>query len=208
MNEFVAAALSLPTVIFTVPVVVFVLHSIATLIGAADIEWLDGLLGIDDVNDTDFEGALQWLGVAGIPFVIFGGLCSVFAWLTSYTADRFLPNGLWTDTGIGIGSALVGLILGALTVRPLRQVFATAPARQRSEIVGRICVIRSLHVDAQRGTAEIGDYIAEVRCFRDNELTLGSKAIVYDYDAQEGIYHVGPIDPSLEMMDVARTEIA
>ena len=40
--------------------------------------------------------------------------------------------------------------------------------------------------------------IAEVRCFRENELTLGSKAIVYDYDAERGVYHVGPIDSLIE----------
>ncbi|HYO76633.1 MAG TPA: hypothetical protein VE010_09225, partial [Thermoanaerobaculia bacterium] len=119
------------------------------------------------------------------------------AWLTSYTADRFLPDSLLTDSAIGLGSAFVGLIAGALAVRPLRSVFTTAPARHRNDLVGKICTVRSLRVDEQAGTAEVGDFIAEVRCFRANELTLGSTAIVYDYDSEQGIYHVGPIDPSI-----------
>ena len=49
----------------------------------------------------------------------------------------------------------------------------------------------------ESAAAEVEDggagVIAEVRCFRENELTLGSKAIVYDYDADNGVYHVGPV---------------
>lgn len=197
MSAFLAAVLSLPTVIFTVSLVLFLLYAAATLLGAADIEWLDGLLGVDDVNDSVLEGALHALGVAGIPITVFGGVASVFAWLTSYTLDRLLVDTLLIDSGIGVGSAVVGLLLGAVAVRPMKRFFVLADGPRRAEIVGRVCTIRSLKVSEETGTAEVGDFIAEVRCFRDNELTLGSKAVVYDYDSDKGIYHVGPIDPSI-----------
>ncbi len=197
MSAFLAAVLSFPTVIFTVLLGFFLLYALATVVGAADSEWLDGVLGVDDVNDSAFEAALNWLGVAGIPVMVFAGVSTVFAWLASYTADRSLPDSALIDTGIGFASALTGLLLGGLAVRPLRSVFTTAPARRRNELVGKVCTIRSLRVDDQTGTADVGDFVAEVRCFRPNELTLGSSAIVYDYDSESGVFHVGPLDASI-----------
>ena len=204
MSAFLAAVLAFPTVVFTVLLVFFLLYGLLTLLGAVDIEWLDGVLGVDDldVDDGWLEGGLSSLGVAGIPLTIVGGMSAVFAWLASFVSMRFLgESSLLIDSLVGLGSAIVGLGLASLVLRPVRRIFDTEPAPMRKAIVGKICTIRSLRVDHASGTAEVEDggagFIAEVRCFRDNELTRGSKAIVFDYDAQEGIYHVGPIDPSI-----------
>lgn len=197
MSAFLAAALSLPTVIFTVLLGFFLVYSLLTLLGALDMEWLDGLLGIDDVNDSVLEGGLNSLGVTGIPLTIFAGVSSIFAWMISLAAMKFLPASPLIQIGVGIGAAAVGLFIGSRAVRPFRSFFSTAPAPTRKELVGKIAVIRSLHVNDSLGTAEIGDLVADVRCFRDNDLTVGSKAIVYDYDSDQGTYHVGPIDPSI-----------
>lgn len=202
MSAFFAAVLSFPTVVFTVMLAFFVLYALATLAGAADIEWLDGALGVDDLSDSALENALDALGIAGIPMTVFLGMGSLFAWVASYTADRFLPDTTLIDSSIGVGAGVVGVLLSALTVRPLKPIFVEAPARSRNELVGKVCTIRSLQVNGDTGTAEVGDVIAEVRCFRDNRLTIGSPAVVYDYDSEQGTYHVGPIDPS-----IARTEI-
>ena len=215
MATFLAAVLAFPTVVFTVLVVLFFLYVAAALLGALELEWLDGILGIDDAQDTVLEGALSFLGVAGIPVTIFGGVASVFAWVTSIAANKFLPESLVIDLITLVGASAAGLALGGLAVRPLRSLFNTLPAPQRKAIVGKICTIRSLRVDGASGTAEVEDggsgFIAEVRCFRENELTRGSKAIVYDYDQQQGIYHVGPIDPSIAQVDFddrAQTDLA
>lgn len=205
METFLAAALAFPTVVFTVLVVFFLLYAIFTLIGALDIHWLDGVLGIHDAPDTVLEGALNFLGVAGVPLTIFGGVSSIFAWVTSIAANRFLPDSIAMSLAILAGSGIIGLLLGGIAVRPVKHFFNTAQGKSRKEIVGKICTVRSLRVTEHNGTAEVEDggsgFIAEIRCFRDNELTLGSKAIVYDYDHKNGIYHVGPIDPSIAQMD-------
>jgi hypothetical protein len=181
MSAFIAAVLAFPTVVFTVLLALFVLYALTALAGVTDLDWH---LEVFD---------------AGVPVALYGGVAAIFAWLSSYTADRFLPDTALIDTGIGLGSALIGAGLGAFAVRPFRGVFETAPARHRSELVGKVCTIRSLRVDEEAGTAEVDDYIAEVRCFRKNELTLGSPAIVYDYDSDTNVYHVGPIDPSIAL---------
>jgi hypothetical protein len=197
MSAFLAAALSLPTVVFTVLLGFFLLYSVLTLLGALDMEWLDGLLGIDDVNDSVLEGGLHALGVTGIPLTMFAGVSSIFAWLLSFAGMKFLPDLTLVKIGVGLGAAVLGLAIGSRAVRPFRSFFTTAPAPTRKQLVGKICTIRSLQVSDDLGTAEIGDLVAEVRCFRDNQLTVGSKAIVYDYDSQQGLYHVGPVDPSI-----------
>ena len=206
MATFLAAALAFPTVVFTVLVVFFIIYTVFTLIGALDIHWLDGVLGIHDAPDTVLEGALNFLGVAGIPITIFGGISSVFAWVTSIAAAKFLPDSMVIGIAILIASGILGLMIGGLTVRPFRAVFNTPEGASRKHIVGKICTVRSLRVNENSGTAEVEDgsgFIAEIRCFRENELTLGSKAIVYDYDHKNGIYHVGPIDASIARTDLA-----
>lgn len=215
MASFLAAILAFPTVVFTVLLVFFMLYALATLIGALDMEWLDGALGIDHAPDSVLEGALSFLGVAGIPLTIFGGVASIFAWVTSIAATKFLPDSAALSIAILIGSGIAGLAIGSLAVRPFRKLFNAPPAPERKAIVGKICTVRSLRVDGTAGVAEVEDggagFIAEIRCFRENELTRGSKAIVFDYDPKQGIYHVGPIDPSIAEVDVnarAQTDIA
>jgi hypothetical protein len=197
MSVFLAAALSLPTVVFTVLLGFFLLYSVLTLLGALDMEWLDGLLGIDDVHDSVLEGGLHALGVTGIPLTLFAGVSCVFAWLLSFAGMKFLPDTMLVKLAVGIGAALLGLGLGSRFVRPFRSFFTTTPGPTRRQLVGKVCTIRSLHVNDSLGTAEIDHLVADVRCFRQNELTVGSKAIVYDYDSESGTYHVGPIDPSI-----------
>jgi hypothetical protein len=201
MADFLSAAFAFPTVLFTALLIFFLLYAAATLLGGLDIHWLDGVLGIDHINDSVFEGSLSAVGVGGVPVTIFGGISAVFAWLLSFAGMKYLGGGLPMQVGIAASAGLLGLAIGAIAVRPLRSVFVTPPAPGRQQIVGKICTIRSLRVDDATGTAEVEDggsgFIAEVRCFRVNELTRGSKAIVYDYDSEQGIYHVGPLDRSI-----------
>lgn len=186
MSAFLAAALSLPTVLFTALLGLFLVYAVLTILGALDIEWLDAAL---DVDDTGWD--------AGVPLVVVIGVSSVFAWLTSFTAMKFLPGTPLVKLGVAIGAAGLGAFFGGAVCRPFRRFFITTEGPHRKALVGKICTIRSLKVSDASGTADVGDLVAEVRCFRDNELTVGSKAIVYDYDAQQGTYHVGPIDPSI-----------
>ncbi|HEX7832754.1 MAG TPA: hypothetical protein VF787_24090 [Thermoanaerobaculia bacterium] len=201
MDAFLSAAIAYPTVVFTVLLGFFLLYAVATVLGAADIEWLDGALGVDDVNDSVLEGALSMLGVSSIPITIVAGVATIFAWLSSFFADRFLPDSLLLDTGIFVGAGAIGLLASSIVVRPLKGLFQVVDGPHRAQIVGKIAEVRSLRVDGHSGTADIGGYIAEVRCFRENMLTIGSKAIVYDYDPKEGLYHVGPIDASIAEVD-------
>lgn len=186
MSDFLAAALSLPTVVFTALLGLFLVYALLTIVGAMEIEWLDGVL---DIDDTAWD--------VGVPIAVVLGVSTVFAWLASFAAMKFLPVTPLVQIGVGLGAAAAGAFVGGRVVRPFRRFFITTEGPRRHALVGKICTIRSLRVSDKDGTAELGDTVAEVRCFRENELTIGSKAIVYDYDPAAGIYHVGPIDPSI-----------
>ena len=191
MSAFLDAALSLPTVVFSTLLGFFLLYALLTIAGALDIEWLDGVL---DVDDTGWD--------AGVPLAVVVGVSSVFAWLTSFVAMKFLPETALVQLGTGAGAMAIGAFLGGRACRPFRTFFTVTEGPHRAEIVGKICTIRSVQVSDGSGTAEIGDFIAEVRCFRPNQLTIGSKAIVYEYDSQQGTYHVGPLDPSITQSSI------
>ncbi|HEX7152054.1 MAG TPA: hypothetical protein VF618_11250 [Thermoanaerobaculia bacterium] len=209
MSAFIAAALAFPTVVFTVLLLFFLAYALLVVFGALSIDALDGVLGADDIPDNGLlDGALDAFGVQGIPLTIFGGVSTLFAWFASFVGMRFLGGfmpegalGMTLQGLLGFVALLVGLFVGSRAVRPLRPVFVTAVGPGRASLVGKVCTIRSLRVDEQTGTAEVEDggagFIAEVRCLRDNELTRGSRAIVYDYDPEEGIYRVGPLDRAL-----------
>ncbi len=201
MSVFLSAALAFPTVVFTVLLGFFLLYALATVLGAADIEWLDGALGVDDVHDSVLEGALSLLGVSSIPITIVAGVATIFAWFASFVLDRFLPDSLLINSGIFLAAAAIGLGIGSLAVRPFKGFFTVVGGTHNTQLVGKICEVRSLRVDDHSGTAEIDGNIAQVRCFRENMLTIGSKAIVFDYDPKEGLYHVGPIDHSIAEVD-------
>jgi hypothetical protein len=193
MSAFFEAALSFPTVFFTVLVGLFLLYGLLSLAGAADLEWLDGILGTD---------SLDALGLSGVPIAIFGGVAAVSGWVVSMLITSMLgSSGLATLLLAGGLSLAAGLFAGAILTRPLRRLFRTSEAPSRRAYLGRICTIRSLTVDADSGRAEIDDggagLVVEVRCFRENELKPGAPALVYDIDDVTGIFHVAPIDPSI-----------
>jgi hypothetical protein len=191
MQAFLESAFAFPTVVFTVALILFLIYALVTTLlpGAAE--------GTEAAFDADA------LDVAGVPLAILGGVVAAIGWLCSYFAMRFLRDtgGIAASALVAIVSVALGLWVGSKAVKPLRPLFAPPTAPRRSEIVGKVCTIRSLRVDEKQGTAEVEDggagFIAEVRCLRENELTIGSKAVVYEYDSNDGTYKVGPADRAL-----------
>jgi hypothetical protein len=209
VSAFIAAAFAFPTVVFTVLLILFLAYALLVIAGAVSIDAIDGALGVDDIPDDGvLDGAMDLFGVQGIPLTIFGGVSTLIAWFTSFLSMRFLGGfmpagalGIVLESLLGFACFLFGLFAGSRAVKPLRPIFVTAAAPGRASLVGKVCTIRSLRVDEKTGTAEVSDggagFIAEVRCLRENQLTRDSRAIIYDYDPDEGIYRVGPLDRAL-----------
>jgi hypothetical protein len=193
MGAFIHAAFAFPTVVYTVAVSLFLLYAALKMFGFT-------LSAIADVFDfVDFDGAdgeghnfLDTMGVEGVPKTIVFGVTSIFGWLASYLGMKFLG---WNGWVVGILAFAAGFLLATLVLRPFRPLFAPPQATRRTELVGRSCVIRSTRVDATTGLAEVDDggagFLAEVRCLRENNFTVGSKALVKQYDPANGTFLVG-----------------
>ncbi|HEX7708530.1 MAG TPA: hypothetical protein VF701_18860 [Thermoanaerobaculia bacterium] len=200
MSSFFTAALSFPTVVFTVLIALFLIYGLLALAGVAEIDWLPA---------GESGSALEALGIAGVPIAVVGGITATIGWVTSLLAMRLLDTtNLMTGTLVGLGAAALGLFVASRAARPLRPFFATAQAPSRRAFIGKLCTIRSGSVTANAGRAELEDggagLIIEVRCFRDNSLAPGSLALVYDVDDKTGVYHIAPVDPSLAEADPVR----
>lgn len=175
---------------------------------------IEGLDAIDDLGEVGMAkggvltGIMNVLGIRGVPVTIVAMLLVLFAWAYSFLIMYF--GGSWIGAGfagilvkgiIGLTAFGLGTATASALVRPIRGVFVTSRAPARSTLVGKFCTIQSLTVTAGSGRAEIADggagFIAEVRCTKENDLTRGSTALVFDYDRKQGIYHVAPVDETL-----------
>ena len=68
--------------------------------------------------------------------------------------------------------------------------------------MGKVCTVITLKVDRTFGQAELDDggssLLLQARCFKENELTRGSRALIFDYDMKEDIFHVVPFTGALD----------
>lgn len=193
MGAFISAAFAFPTVVFTVAVFLFLIYAALKMLGFT-VSAVADLFDFVDFEGSDGEGHnfLDTMGVEGVPKTIVFGFTAIFGWMASFLGMKYLGLASWV---IFVGALVVGFVLATLLLRPFKPLFASPQANKRKELVGKPCVIRSTRVDASSGTAEVDDggsgFIAEVRCFRENTLTVGSRAIVQEYDPVNGTYLVG-----------------
>ncbi|MBI3269430.1 MAG: hypothetical protein HYZ53_10455 [Planctomycetes bacterium] len=169
----------------------------------------DGHEGSDeqdhDQDEGGLAGLLSALGLRGVPLTVVLSLVILFAWLASLGLMEVVGDiqGLWlrrlVGSGVGLVALSTGLLLTSVALRPLRGLFVVTTAASNTSFVGRECTIRSQRVDEEFGQAEIEDggagLVVQVRCRNANQLTQGSKAIVYAYDREQAIFHVAPADP-------------
>ena len=109
--------------------------------------------------------------------------------------------GTLTTAVVGIGAIGLGLGCANLAARPLRKVLVTHLAPKRREFVGQLCTVTTLRVDLGFGQAEIDDggagLLVPIRCLEANDLTRGSKALIFKYDARKEMYLVTPVADAL-----------
>ncbi|MGW0393421.1 hypothetical protein ACWDYJ_21480 [Streptomyces sp. NPDC003042] len=198
MDEFIAAALGFPTVLFTAALVVVLGFWLLVLCGAAD----------HDGFDTDAGGGA--LGIGGVPVTVSASLLVAVAWFTSLSGAVLLARTGWPGTLVHfLGAVLMfaSLFLSwrvtRVLVRPLTKLFPDEPGPSRLDFVGLTCIIRTGRVDAGFGQAEVtaGDgstALVQVRQYGSDPLTLGSTALLYAYDDAGEFFWVAPFDAVLD----------
>ena len=222
MSEFLDIAFSFPAVVFTVSTIFFLgFWVISTLIGAGmdsldDLDFdfdadVDADVSVDTDTDIDLDGegaggilrgALEFLGITGMPLLLAINLISLFAWAIAMTAMVILggaDNSISAMLGIPVlvGSFLLGGFLTGRIAKRFAHVFVPTLAMRRRQLVGTVCTIKTGKVTADFGQAEVHDdegssLIVQVRCAKENDLASGDRALIFDLDTERGVFQVSP----------------
>ncbi|GGM43312.1 hypothetical protein GCM10011608_30010 [Micromonospora sonchi] len=203
MTDFLGAALSFPTVLFSFLLVVVVGYWLLVLTGVLDLG--------DDLDVDGVPGAvLAGLGLGGVPSAVVFSLLVAVAWFVSLAGTALLD-------GIGFGSGTrilvsIGVLLAAaacawlvtrLVAVPLGRLFPAETDATRHAFVGRLCVVRTGTVTADFGQAEVtaadgSSAVVQIRQPGDEKLTSGSSALIYDYDTEGEFFWVMPAGPAFD----------
>ncbi len=136
---------------------------------------------------------------------ISGTLLLIFAWLFSYGGVALLGTIPVTGTaaGIVVGILSVALSLRAtsMATRPLKKPFRMTPVTGSRDLIKRLCKLTTLRVEKKFGQAEVEDdrsvLLFQVRCRAKNDMTRGERAIIYEYDAENEVFWIAPLDKDL-----------
>lgn len=204
MGGFLSAALAFPAVLFSFALVVVIAYWLIVLVGGAEVDALDGGEGVDPgASAGGGAGVFAAFGLGGVPVTVVLSLLTVVAWFVSLTGAALFGNPTLRLLVLPVALVAAWAVTGAL-VRPLRRL---APAEQgisRSDFVGRVCTIRTGRVDMSFGQAEVAaddGSTALVQVRNDDStagLTLGSSALIFDYDAEGEFFRVAPFDAALD----------
>lgn len=200
MQTFLDIALSFPTVIFSVLLMVAIGYWLATLLGLLETDILDlGDLGGEGAELGGFSGALLKFGLDGLPVALIVTGISLFAWVMSYFTDFLLLRQLDPGvlrTALGLAATLLVVLLAipltGLLLQPLRPLFANLAGPQAPSLLGREAVVRSPKVGPTQGEANLDDggagLILKVRS--NEEFSRGDRVVLVEYLPEHNAYRV------------------
>ena len=171
-----------------------------------------------DGGDVHVGGAglaviLQSFGVGKVPLTVVVSTITLFSWILCVLGMRYL-GGVFGDgalttwlvkPAVFFGSLITGGLAAGVAVRPLVPTFKGHTARSRADFVGKPCIVTTGRVDANFGQAELTDggdvLIIQVRSDRsekgEREFSRGSRALIFDYDADREAYLILPMEDVL-----------
>lgn len=194
MAEFLDTAVSFPVAVLGLLLVIVIGYWLIVLLGVIGEGLFDADTGDGDVG---FAGFLGVLGLGGVPVAAVLSLWIAFGWFGSFIAVVLLGDaggldgisGPLTNAGVLVLAVFAGYLVTYLVVIPLRRLMPEpAPPPQRSDLVGRTCVVQTTTVDHEHGQAEVtaedgSSAVIQVRQTGGEPLHSGSTALVFDYDA-------------------------
>lgn len=154
-----------------------------------------------DGHEGGLAGVVHALGLGGVPVTMMLSFLILTAWVFCIGGMELLgPDAPgWQSAGVALASLGLGVPVTRLMIRPLRRFFRAIAAPQHRDLLGKVCTITTLRVDARYGQAEVEDggagLIVQVRCTEPGRLTRGDRAVIFDY--KDEIFYVGPLDETL-----------
>lgn len=223
MGEFLEAAFTMPTTVFSVGLIIVSVYWSMVLLGALDIDVLQGPddigggldgghidIGHADIGDSgdvgdghDGDGSfLSTLGISGVPLTISLSVIILLGWFFCFTGTYLLGrDSFWILLAVAIFSTIFALFGASLLARPLSKMFDVHLAMERRQVVGRVGILVTQRVDGSFGQVEVRDdegavLLIQARSKQVNELKKGSSCIIYEYDADHEVFWVSPLSPN------------
>jgi hypothetical protein len=183
LGRFVEAVLSFPTVLVTPLLLVVIGYWLVVVAGGADPE--------SDGGAGDF---LAFAGLGGVPASIPLSLLVVFAWFGCLAGAELLTG--WVALLLAVPAAW---LLTVAATAGIRRLLPRGAAPSRSDFLGSTCVIRTSRVTRTFGQAEVhardgSSAIVQVRQAGDDDLHVGTVALLYDVDPEGDYFWVVPAD--------------
>ncbi|MES1172972.1 MAG: hypothetical protein ABUL62_01495 [Myxococcales bacterium] len=182
--------------------------------GAGDVgDLADGGDGMDGGDGDSSDGSaiallVNALHLRSVPATVILSLIITFSWLVCtiamQVAGRDLPRAslgvvAWLSLLV---SPLVALPLTSFAARPLAKVFKHKPATQRSDLIGKTCVVRTGTVTSTFGEAMLEDggagLVLRVRVDRELPVKRGDQMLIVEWDAEHESFLVEPVDEVLQ----------
>ncbi len=213
--EFFQAAFTMPTLVFSVLLLLVIVYWSISLLGIFDLEMLEGLGEVAEMADAAdaaegwIEDAPSFLGKVGfgdLPRSITWSLIVAFGWVFSYGLNAFFPQvrelamrGLALGLAVGAVSLVLGVGATALAIQPLRKLAEANAGVVREELVGRLCTVKTGRVDGRFGQAEVdkGAMLVQVRAEEPNVFRSGMKALIFEYDRKREVFLITPYEEKL-----------
>lgn len=167
----------------------------------------DGHQGHSDggLAPGDVQAAWGGLAYGEVPRILSLSLLIFFGWTSSLAALWLYPP----LAGIARGATFIGAGLSALffaaafaaaslAVRPIHKLLVAGAGPRRSDLIGKLCTVRTQRVDAAFGQAEVdhASSLVQVRDLSGRGLKYGDRAIVFDYDGDQEVFLIAPFDPA------------
>lgn len=185
--------------------VLCLLYWLLVLVGAADIDALDGVTGkahgvVDAVaagvkgTSSAVSEALSALGLTQVPVTISLSIFSLIGLLSSATArhllDPILPG--FAAGAVAFAAAVTaGAVATVVVTRPLRGIFDDGKSEQGGDaLIGKTCKI-TIDADHHGGQARAGEVIVSVRV-KGGTIARDEEAVILDRDA-DGVFVVEPL---------------
>lgn len=183
----------------------------ADALGGATDGAVEGLTqGAEGVGDSG-----GCLGLGGVPTIITATAFTAFAWLASYFGSSLISDmelaGVMLVLApwlVGGGAVIGSMVVTSISLRPLKSVFRIPEGTSHADLVGKVCTVTTLRVDANFGQAEVLDeedapIIIQVRSREDNTLGHGQKALIFDYDPKAQVFYVAPPRGEVDSSEIA-----
>ncbi|WP_219091925.1 OB-fold-containig protein [Streptomyces sp. JJ38] len=206
MGGFLDAASAFPAALFGLALVVVVGYWLAVLLGGWGVPGVGATEGGDGADSGDaghgvgIAGVFAAFGLGGVPVTVTLSLLIVIAWFMSLSGTA-LFDALWLRVLVLPVAVFLAWAGTRLLIAPLRHLTPREEGVDRADLVGRVCTIRTGHVSARFGQAEVAaedgsTAVVQVRADGTDaaRLMLGSTALVFDYDAEGEFFRVAPFE--------------